>query len=125
MFIDTSALVAIILREPEFETLVERLDTARTRYTSPLVILEAAMVLTSYLKQDVPAVRAIVLQVLQAANIEIVPIDARMADLAIEAFDRYGTAKLNMGDCMSHAAAKAHGVPLLYKGDDFSKTDLG
>ncbi len=128
MFVDTSALVAIILEEPEFETLVERLDAATQRYTSPVVVLEAVMVLTRYLKQDVPTIRDIVTQVLQTARVEVAPIDQPTGLLAIEAFDRYGKgrdpAKLNMGDCLSYGAAKARRAPLLYKGDDFARTDL-
>jgi len=78
---------------------------------------------------SVPDIRAFVGRILSEASIEIIPINARMADLAVDAFDRFGKgrhpARLNLADCMSYAAAKAYRAPLLYKGDDFSKTDLG
>ena len=61
-------------------------------------------------------------------RIEIVPFDAAHSDLAFEAYGRYGKgrhpARLNMGDCAAYALAKARGWPLLYKGDDFSATDV-
>lgn len=126
--VDTSALVAIILGEPEADALLDRLETTERRYTTPLVVLETVMVLSSYLKLGVAEIRATVLQVLQVAGIDVVPITAQMGALAVEAFAAFGKgrhpARLNLGDCMSYAAAKAYRAPLLYKGDDFSKTDL-
>jgi ribonuclease VapC len=66
---------------------------------------------------------------IKAAGIEILPITEEIGHLAIDAFDRYGKgrghpAQLNMGDCFAYACAKAHGLRLLYKGADFSRTDL-
>jgi ribonuclease VapC len=63
------------------------------------------------------------------ANVETVPITREIGDLALQAFEKYGKgrghkAQLNMGDCFAYACAKSLGVPLLYKGDDFAKTDL-
>ena len=60
---------------------------------------------------------------------EVIPIDAALAEAANDAFDRYGKgtghqAKLNFGDCLVYAAAKARGLPLLFKGDDFGRTDV-
>jgi ribonuclease VapC len=67
--------------------------------------------------------------VIASAGIEIVPVTEEIGRIAVDAFDRYGKgrghpAQLNMGDCFAYACAKAHGLPLLYKGADFSKTDL-
>jgi ribonuclease VapC len=66
---------------------------------------------------------------LRVANIEIAPITHEIGDLALEAFEKYGKgrghkAQLNMGDCFAYACAKSLGVALLYKGDDFARTDL-
>jgi ribonuclease VapC len=65
---------------------------------------------------------------LAAANVDIMPIGAREQALAIEAFDRFGKgrhpAALNMGDCFAYACARTLGLPLLYKGDDFGRTDI-
>ena len=128
MFVDTSALMAIILKEPEADRFIERLQDAKNRYTSPLVVLEAVMRLSSLLDASVPEIKAFVGKLLSEAGVEIIPLNAHMADLAIEAFDRFGKgrhpARLNLADCMSYAAAKAYRSPLLYKGDDFSKTDM-
>ncbi len=67
-------------------------------------------------------------KVLNAPRIEVVAFDQRIFENAREAFDRFGRgrhpAKLNFGDCMAYAVAKAHDVPLLYKGDDFARTDI-
>lgn len=61
-------------------------------------------------------------------GVEIIPFDGALSDLAFEAYGRYGKgrhqARLNMGDCAAYALAKSRGWPLLYKGDDFSGTDI-
>jgi ribonuclease VapC len=61
-------------------------------------------------------------------DVEIIPFDKTLSDLAFEAYRRFGKgrhpAKLNMGDCAAYALAKSRGWPLLYKGDDFSQTDI-
>ena len=66
---------------------------------------------------------------LEATGVEIVPITSEIGRLALDARARYGKgtghpARLNIGDCFAYAYAKAHAVPLLYKGDDFAHTDL-
>ena len=65
---------------------------------------------------------------LHAANVAIVPITEEVAHAAVVAFERYGKgrgrARLNFGDCLSYACAKAHGARLLFKGDDFVHTDI-
>ena len=73
--------------------------------------------------------RAEVAEFLERAGIDVVPIDRVAGDIAIDAHARYGKgsghpARLNLGDCFAYAMAKQHGVPLLYKGADFSQTDL-
>jgi ribonuclease VapC len=67
--------------------------------------------------------------VLATADIEVMPLTDEVGRIALDAFDRYGKgrrhpAQLNMGDCFAYACAKFRGVPLLYKGSDFSRTDL-
>ncbi|MDD2795591.1 type II toxin-antitoxin system VapC family toxin, partial [Acidocella sp.] len=69
-------------------------------------------------------------ELLIEAGVTLVPMDARTASLAVRAFADYGTgrghpAQLNLADCLSYACAKVQGIPLLYKGKDFSRTDLG
>ena len=129
MFVDASALVAILKREPGFENLAMRLEGAADPITSPVAILEAVMSVSRQ-KDLLPSdLRARVKETLDAAAIEVLPIDGATADLAIDAHAAYGKgsghrARLNFGDCFAYAMAKQHGVPLLYKGDDFASTDL-
>lgn len=97
--------------------------------TSALVILESATRLSTKLNADPVLVDARIQTFLDEARIDIVPIARATASLAVEAFATYGNgrghrARLNMADCLSYACAKEQGVPLLYKGTDFSHTDL-
>lgn len=129
MFIDTSAIVAILAQEPDAAKYVEAIAGANRRLTSPLVRLEAVMRLST-IRDVAPIVaNAAFDQFLEAADISIVPITDAMSRQAVQAFERYGKgrghpARLNLADCMSYAAAKACRVPLLFKGDDFTHTDV-
>ena len=129
MFVDASALLAVLLQEPEALRIVKALEGAHRNFTSSITLFETISGLVS--KKKLP--RAIadeqVQALLNAAQIETLPITAEIGHLAIDAFDRYGKgrghpAQLNMGDCFAYACARAHGLSLLYKGDDFSRTDL-
>jgi len=129
MFIDSSVIVAILANEPDATAFADKIE-ANTCTTSALVILEAAMRLSSKLTIDPVAVEQRISALLEEANITLAPLDARTASLAVKAFASYGKgrghpAQLNLADCLSYACAKAQGVPLLYKGQDFSHTDLG
>lgn len=122
--IDSSALVAILTAEADGGNLLERIATASERCLSATNLLEARIVL-AYGRQVPPAQLE---ELLARWQIEIVPFDEPLSDLAFEAYSRYGKgrhpARLNMGDCAAYALAKARGWPLLYKGDDFSETDI-
>ncbi|MDR3495093.1 MAG: type II toxin-antitoxin system VapC family toxin [Ancalomicrobiaceae bacterium] len=129
MFVDTSVIVAILADEPDAGTYADKLAAADRRYTSGLVVLEAAMRLSSLLNVDPVEVERRITQVLQAGEMTIVPIDAEIARQAVAAFARYGKgrghkAQLNLADCMSYACAQVMDMPLLYKGNDFSATDI-
>jgi ribonuclease VapC len=129
MFVDASALVAILRREPGFEVLASRLDRTVDSITSPISVLEAVMSLGKQKRLPVAEAREAVTSLLARSSIEVVVIDKATSDLAIDAHARFGKgsghpARLNFGDCFAYAMAKQHGVPLLYKGDDFSQTDL-
>ena len=129
MFIDTSAMIAILTLEPDAAVLAARMERAPLRVTSALVLLEAAMRLATILNVDPRVVGAKLNDFTVEADIAVVPIGEATARLAIEAFAAYGKgrgqpAQLNLADCMSYAVAKEMGVPLLYKGDDFARTDL-
>ena len=128
MFADSSAIVAILLGESDAVGLQAKLGAAERCLVSPAVRLETCMVIAS--RRDVSPTRAQEFfdeLALECGMIEI-QIDERIGRLAVECFQRYGKgrdrAQLNFGDCLSYACAKAHGVTLIFKGDDFGKTDV-
>ncbi len=129
MFIDASALLAILWQEPEADGLANAIERAPNCCTSPLAIFET--IASMMRERTIP--RAVAEEhlraVLSAARIEVVPITDEIGRAAFDAFDRYGKerghpAQLNMGDCFAYACAKTLHLPLLYKGDDFRRTDL-
>ena len=129
MFVDASAVVAIIVREPEFEGLVEKLEAAAKRFTSPLAKYEAVLAINRILSPpSLQATQAVVDRLFDLYEIRTVDISPEVGVEAIGAFDQFGKgrheARLNMGDCFSYACAKLLKVPLLCKGNDFIQTDI-
>ena len=129
MFVDASAIVAILVREPGHEELIARLEEAVRPLTSALAVFEAVTAVVRLKKLDVARARVLVERFLDICEVEIAAVTDASGGLALEAFDNYGKgrghpAQLNLGDCFAYAMAKQHGVALLYKGDDFSATDL-
>jgi ribonuclease VapC len=128
MFLDASALVAILTDETEGPSLADNLAAATRRVTSPLAIFETVTAVARKRGYSVDEARAIVSQFLELASVELMPIGQAESELAIKAFDHYGKgrhpAALNMGDCFAYGCAKSLGDTLLYVGDDFSRTDL-
>jgi ribonuclease VapC len=129
MFVDTSAVVAILAAEPEAVDFVAKLEAARQPISAGHVILEASMRLSSLLGLEPTVADRLVKQMLREARIAVVPITEEIAHIAVAAFERYGKgrghqARLNFGDCLSYACAKAHDKALLFKGDDFTPTDV-
>jgi ribonuclease VapC len=129
MFIDTSVVVALLADEPDAATYAERIAHSKSRFTSGLVVLEASMRLATILDLNPVIVETRVRTLLDEADIAILPIDGAVATAAVGAFADYGKgrghqAQLNLADCMSYACAKVYGVPLLFKGNDFSRTDI-
>lgn len=125
MIIDTSAIIAILAGEAEAPVFAKAIKQHRCAI-SAATLLETEIVVSSRLGRD--AVRDLRLA-LQSADVEIVPFDARQAEIASEAYLRFGRgsahpAKLNYGDCFSYALAILRDEPLLYKGDDFAHTDV-
>jgi len=125
MVIDTSALTAILRKEPERDALLKALIGAPTRMVSAVTALEAAMVIEG---RYGPAAAADLELLLYASRIEIVPFDAAQSALAVRAWKKYGKgrhpAALNLGDCCVYALARASGEPVLCKGGDFTQTDV-
>ncbi len=129
MFIDTSAIIAILRQEPEEALFLKRIEQAHTIFTSPVVVLETVMRLSTLIPCSVEKAKKITQDFLTEIGAQILPIGDTTGDHAIDAFARYGKgqghpAQLNLGDCFSYAVAKEHGAKLLYKGDDFLRTDL-
>jgi ribonuclease VapC len=128
MFVDSSAVVSILCGEPDAAELATRLSRAARRFTSPAVRLETSMVLAA--KLDISPRQASVPfdELVEEANLSMVPINDKIGVLAVACFERYGKgrheARLNFGDCLSYACAEAYRSPLLFDGDDFSKTDI-
>ncbi len=129
MFVDTSVFVAILCKEEDAAVFSHKLAAAPVRYSSPLVRLEACMVLATRLARDPVDVQADIDEFLALANIDLVPVTDAMGREAVAAFSRFGKgrgspAQLNLADCMSYACARNLAVPILFKGRDFSHTDL-
>lgn len=124
--IDTSALIAILRLEPEASAFLRVIVSARACLMSGLNLLEASVVLagpdTGEVSFSPPD------DFVKAANIQIVPFDSEQVEIARVAFLRFGKGRhqagLNLGDCAAYALARSRKLPLLFKGDDFSKTDV-
>jgi ribonuclease VapC len=121
VIIDSSALVAMLRDEPEAAEFRELVAANVTR-VSAATALETSIVMTSDRHHEVD-------QILVDAEIQVVPFDASHARVAREAYASFGKrseskAQLSFGDCLTYALAKATGEPLLFKGDDFTHTDV-
>ena len=130
MFLETSAIVEFIAEGPEAASVAERIERAATPFLySPTVSFEAISVLASRLRLSIFDARSLVHGFVQPLDAKQMTITPEVGELAIAAMAQYGKgrghpAQLNFGDCFSYACAKSAGVPLLYVGDDFAKTDL-
>lgn len=124
--VDTSALVAIVLGEADHARYLARLKEAGAGCLSTVSAVEARMVV--YGRRGAAAV-ALLDDLLRSPVFEIVPPGAEQAEAAFAAFLVYGKgsghpAQLNFGDVFAYALAKTRRLPLLFKGDDFSRTDI-
>lgn len=135
MFLDTSAILEILLSDPKSDDLIRRLEASDGPLsTGPTVVYEAAVVLSGKENLSVPESERLVRSLLSELNVRVLPATDQIASKALDAFDafdafdRYGKgrhpAKLNFGDCFRYAGARAGGAGLLYVGDDFTLTDL-
>ena len=125
MVIDTSALLAILQDEPERRAFNGAIETAESRSVSTATFVETSIVIVS--RYGAEGVRDLDL-LISKASIVLAAVDAEQAHVARTAFSRFGKGRhpagLNYGDCFSYALAKSLGEPLLYKGGDFSLTDV-
>jgi ribonuclease VapC len=125
MVIDSSALLAILLHEPEAEHFSRAIAMDSRRLVSAVSALETAIVIHS--RKGPAGVRELDL-LIHTAGLKIVSLDSDQVLLARAAYEKYGKgyhpAALNLGDCCSYALASASGQPLLFKGNDFPQTDV-
>ena len=125
MIIDTSALVALLDQEPEAARIAHALASSPERTLSAANLVEIGIVMQARRGDD--GARDLDL-LLAKLKVEIEAVTAGQADIARKAFRRYGrgrhAANLNFGDCFAYALAKDKSAPLLFKGDDFGRTDL-
>ncbi|NEU14054.1 type II toxin-antitoxin system VapC family toxin [Methylobacterium sp. BTF04] len=128
LFVDASALIAIIAGEADADALSDILESDPDRLCSALSLWETVAGLVRSHALTVAAARAQVELFCEAGDLRLVSIGEAEFALAVEAYGRFGKgrhpASLNMGDCHAYACARAHGAGLLFKGDDFSKTDI-
>lgn len=122
MILDTSAIVAILRKEPEAAAFAEAIEDAPVVQISVATVLKASIVVG-------PARQSFLDDFLAIAQAEIVPVDAAQLRAARDAHARFGrgsgsSARLNYGDCFVYALAITSGDTLLYKGDDFRHTDV-
>lgn len=129
MFVDASAIVAILTREPEADALADLVEAARSSITSPIAVFEATVGICRKRHASIEEAKEDVHEFLELARIELTPITAKEAETALSAFSRYGKgrghpAQLNLGDCFAYAMARNYRTSLLLKGEDFNKTDI-
>lgn len=125
MMVDSSVLIAILENEPEAPRLIEALINDPVRLISAVSVVETSIVILN--RRGEAGINELD-ALLQEAELEIVAVATEHVALARQAYLRYGKgrhpAKLNFGDCFSYAAALACCEPLLFKGEDFNKTDI-
>jgi ribonuclease VapC len=128
VFLDASAIVAIIAMEEDGPSLAGRLGQASHACTSAIAIFEAAVGLARIADAPLADALALVERFLNEANATIAVIDGQTAALAVETLARFGKgchpAGLNIGDCFAYACARQLDVPLLCKGNDFPRTGI-
>jgi ribonuclease VapC len=125
MVIDSSAIIAVLLNEANAAQIAEAIDSGSQRLLSAASLLEASMVIES--RKGEAAGRELDLLIYRAA-IEVVAVDQDQVEIARIAWRRHGKGRhpagLNYGDCFSYALARSRGLPLLFQGEDFSRTDI-
>lgn len=125
MVLDTSALLAVLLNEPDAAAFARAIEADPVRLLSAANLVETGIVIEARVGEA--GGRELDL-LLHKATIEVVPVDAAQAELGRHAYREFGkerhAAGLNYGDCFAYALAQSTGEPLLFTGDDFSKTDV-
>ena len=125
MILDSSAIVAVLLRQAGYEALVEQISAAQATGVGAPTLGETGIVLTARLG---PSGKSLLARFVQESRSSVIPFGHEHWGVAVEAFLRFGkgrhTAALNFGDCLTYATARVSGRPLLCLGHDFAKTDI-
>jgi ribonuclease VapC len=126
LIIDSSVFLAILQDEPEADAFRSRIVADPTRLVGAATLVETKIVVLSHTGEaGLLRLQALI----EAFGIQTVAVAAAHADLAVDAFRRFGKGRhpagLNFGDCLAYALARATGEKLLYKGSDFAQTDIG
>lgn len=129
VFVDSSPIVAILADESDAKVWADSLQSVAVKSTSPIVIYEVTLALCRVFRIPPEAAQNLVIEFLFRSGIDIVDIPRTAYQIALSAHAQYGKgtgnpAQLNLGDCFSYAMAKLLGFRLLYKGNDFSYTDM-
>ena len=128
MFLDASALTAMLVDERDARELLARMQNYAHRTTSPLAVWESVVAVARILGLEIEAAEAAVEEFLALTRVNVESLPAEVRGLALSAFARFGKgrhpAALNFGDCFAYGCARQMGVPLLYKGEDFPQTDM-
>ena len=124
--VDSSAIIAILLREADRDTYARAIVAADRNVMSTFTYFEATVALCA--RKGDPVAAIAIDRFLTSQAFELAPYDRDQAELSRTAYQRFGKgfhpAALNLGDCVSYALAKSLDAPLLFKGDDFAKTDV-
>ena len=125
MVLDSSVVVAILLEQAGSEALIERIRASEIVAIGAPTVFECSMVIAARVTQDS---RVMVTGMLRQWRVQVVPFTEEHFYAAVEAFLRFGKGRhpagLNFGDCMSYAIAYVSGLPLLFTGNDFARTDI-
>ena len=125
MVIDSSALLAVLFQEPEAVALANAIASDPRRLACAFSVLETGIVVEA--RKGEPGGRELDL-LLHRIDLEAIPLTASLVEVARDAWRKFGrgrhTANLNIGDCCAYALARVSGEPLLFKGKDFTKTDV-
>ena len=128
IFVDASAMISMMTGESDADSLADRLGAERQRLCSAISVWETIAGLCRTHTFSVPSARAVVQSFIESNDLRFVGIGEREFELAAQAYAEFGKgrhrAALNMGDCFAYASAKANRAGLLFKSDDFSKTDI-
>jgi len=128
VFVDATAMISMMTGESDADSLSDRLEAEQPRLCSALSLWETIAGLCRAYTYSVPSAQAAVRSFMELNDLTLVSIGEREFDIATQAYAEFGKSRhpaaLNLGDCFAYACAKANRAKLLFRGDDFAKTDI-